>query len=605
MPFFDHPARVSAALALALRAGCGALALAHNPLVSRPQLDSAYYLQWAREIARGDVAGTGGIVGGAPFILNPLYAYAIAPFAALADDPTPAVVFFQAALGAGTAALAALAALRLFGRAAAWTAGLGVAFSAALVELDLHLAVSGLAAFLVAGAVFASAPDASGGRGRGHGPLARGLWLGLGALARPVTPLALPFFAWDVWKGGGRRGLAVLAFVGAFGACALPSLVRNWAVSGEPFLYTSASGINLHIGNNAESRRMRTMVSPYTRFEPQQMHEDARRVVLQATGRDPSPAEVSSHFQRMAVDAMVREPGPSALFLAQKARWFYSPVEAPSTASLANDRRFVPALHAAFVPTWLLAAAGAAGLILHLRRREVVCGPGALFLAHWAVLTLVFPLSHYRSPAVPALAVLAGGVVQSAVAAWREGARRRTAGAVALAAAFALCGALPPQPDRARHSDAMLLAFDARDRGDFDASVAHALEARGLFLEDHPDEPELAVHWTLIGEVEGTRGRYEESIEALGKSLALEPRNWKARLLRSKSAQGARDLALAESDARAVVETHPRLPIAHARLAEVLTLYPARRQEAAHHAQVALALGGAVDPEALRRLGLR
>jgi hypothetical protein len=122
MPFFDHPARVSAALALALRAACAALALEHNPLVSRPQLDSAYYAQWAREIARGDLAGAGGIVGGAPFILNPLYAYVIAPFAALAEDPTAAVVFFQAGLGAGTAALAALAAQRLFGRAAAWTA---------------------------------------------------------------------------------------------------------------------------------------------------------------------------------------------------------------------------------------------------------------------------------------------------------------------------------------------------------------------------------------------------------------------------------------------------------------------------------------------------
>ena len=603
--FFDHPAAVAGASAVLLRFFTGLTGLVQNPMLTSRQLDTGYYLAWAHDIAAGDVAGRGGIVGGAPFILNPLYAYVLAPIAGRLEEPWTSVVVAQALLAGATAALAAAAARRFFGRTAAWTAGLAVAFSAALVQLDAHVAVSGLAALLTAGAVFASAPPSEGAAGRGHGPLARGLWLGLGALARPITPLALPFFAWAEWKrdaAGRARRVALLG--AAFAACALPCLVRNWAVSGEPVLFTTASGLNLHIGNNAMSRDARTMVSPYTRFEPRQMHADARDYVAHVTGRDPSPSEVSAFFTRRAVDDALREPGASLAFAAQKARWFASPVEVPSTASLATDRRFTPLLHIAFVPSWLLAAAGVAGLVLFRRRRDVVCGPGALVIAHVFVLTLVFPISHYRSPAIPALAVLAGGAVEAAVAAWRSQARARTWAIVGAVAAIAVIGAVPPQPDPCRHADSMLLGYDARDRGRFDDAVAYADEARAAYREDVAGDRDFGPAWVLRASVELMRKRYPDAIAALDHVIELEPSNWPARLDRSKAARLIGRVVPAERDARDVLRERPDEPTAHLRLGEVL-LATGRRAEAIDHLRRAEAGGIDLDPELRRAMQLR
>ena len=588
-----------------MRLAAGLAGLSQNPILTSRQLDTGYYLTWAADIANGDVLGREGIVGGAPFILNPLYAYVLAPLVGASQEPWTTIVVAQALLAGATAALAALAAQRFFGKTAAWTAGLAVAFSAALVQLDAHVAVSGLAAFLTAGAVFASAPPREGASGRGHGPLARGLWLGIGALARPITPVALPFFAWFEWKrdaAGRARRLALLG--GAFAACAIPCLLRNWTVSGEPVLYTTASGLNLHIGNNADSRAARTMVSPHTRFEPRQMHADARDFVVYRTGRDPSPSEVSSYFTRLAIDEALRDPGATAGFAAQKARWFASPVEVPSTASLATDLRFTPLLRIAFVPTWLLAAAGLAGLILHLRRRDVVCGPGALVLAHVFVLMLVFPISHYRSPSIPALAVLAGGAVEAALAAWRSGARGPTCAIAGAVAAVAVLGALPPQPDRGRHADAMLLGYDARDRGRFDEAIAYAEEARAAYREDLGGGRDFGPAWTLRASVELMRSRYAEAIGALDQLLELEPKNWPARLDRSRAARLVGRMQLAESDARQALLDRPDVPAAHLRLGEVLFV-TGRRAEAIEHLLRAQAGGIVLDPELRRALPLR
>jgi hypothetical protein len=587
--FFNCPAVVAAAAAFAVRVAVGWQGLSQNPLLTRPQLDSDYYVRWAREIAAGDFASASpdGIVGRAPYILNPLYAFVLAPLAAAFKDasiPT-AVMVFQALLGAANAALTAVAARRFFGRAAAWTAGVVVAFSTPLVQLDAHVAVSGLAAFLTAGAVFASAPPREGSSGRGHGPVAKGLWLGVGALARPITPLAVPLFAWEEFRRAttGRVARALIV-VGVFAACAAPSLARNWIVAGEPLVYTGASGLNAHLGNNVDARKFRTMVSPYVRFNPETMHDDARRYVYQQTGRDPTPSETSSYFTHMTVEEFIRSPGESAAYYANKVRWFFTPSEVPSSASLANDLRFAPLLRLAFMPTWLVASAALVGAVLHRRRRDVMCGPGALALAHLAVLTLVFPLSHYRSPVVPALAVLAGGAVHAAVVAWGDGARRRVVAIGAGVLVVAAVGACPPQPDPGREADEMLLSLDARDREEWDAALDHVNRSIAAFHAEFPDEGDfpqglylraeiLARHGEALlkrGEDEAAVAALQSAVKDLTAVIAKERRNWPAYLWRSRARQTI-DLPGALNDAGFVVKTWPIFWEGHARLCEVLT----------------------------------
>jgi len=580
MPFLAHCRQaatsvpgISALVAVLLRLAVLGGGWAQNPQLPRPQMDGFVYLTWAHDIAAGDLLGRAGFAGGEPFFFNPLYAYLLAPFLSGLDLPAGAehltrpldpvlgvlaprilaVLVFQALLAGATAALAAAAADRFFGRTAAWVAGIGVACSTVLVHMDQHVAVSGLAAFLTAGAVYACSPNGPGDSPSRHwalgarGPFAAGIWLGLGALARPIPLLALPFVAW-LFKGRtgkGWKGAAVVVL--AFAACAVPSLARNWTVSGKPYVWTAAGGINAYLGNNPAARATRSMNSPpgFFAFEPLTMHRDARHLIgLRRAGPPPDWDEVSSYFWKETRAEFVRAPGASLAHYANKARWFLAPAEVPSSASLAVDLQFQPLLHLAFVPTWLLGVLGLLGLGLHVRRRAVLLGPGALVGAHLAVLTLVFPLSHYRSPAVPVLAVLAGGAVAWGVAAVRARRRKALAGAAGAVLVLVLAAWAPPGPDPLAPSDALRLASTYRDMADQrfregdSAGEAHYLERAARRLQAakdaqrrwHPDLPELPQADFFLAQILWRQARLDQAAEVYAAALALEPANPEQRL---------------------------------------------------------------------------
>jgi 4-amino-4-deoxy-L-arabinose transferase-like glycosyltransferase len=425
------------------------------------------------------VLGRGGIVHGEPFLFNPLYAYVISPIVGTLGYSTAPIIVFQALLAGATTALCAAAARRFAGPAASWTAGLAVAFAAPLVHLDGYVAVSGLAAFLVAGTCFACAPTEREGE-RGHGPLAAGLWLGLSSLARPVTVFALPFVAWSSVRREKRKVRAALLVVLPFAACAGLSLARNLAVSGERVVFTAANGLNFHLGNNEAARRLRTMTTNEFMFDPVSMHEDAQFKVGFDLGRKPTRSEISDVYSKKAVDEFRAHPAESAAWYAQKTRWFFSPEEPGSSADYDYDLLFTPLLRLAFAPTWILAALAVAGALVRRDRRDLLLGPGALVLAHVAACTLTFPLSHYRGPSVPAMAVLAGCAVAAAFDGLRAGSGRRLVVVVVAAATVAAFGSLEPQPLYPKH---VLLANGAlikRNNGDFDGAERDCLTALAM-----------------------------------------------------------------------------------------------------------------------------
>jgi len=421
-----------------------------NAGLQKPMLDAWYFLEWAHDIATGDPLGRHGVVHGEPFLFNPLYAYVIAPIVgAFGEKPAPVIVF-QVLLAGATAALAAAAARRFAGNVAAWTAGIAVAFSTPLVHLDEYVAVSGLAAFLVAGACFACAPKENE-KERGHGPLAAGIWLGLSALARPVAMFALPFVAWMYARRETKRLRAAALVVLPVVLLAGLSLARNWSVAGERVVFTAANGQNLHLGNNPAARRLRTMTTNEFVFDPQSMHEDAQFRVGVELGREPTRGEISDYYARRAWRELIDKPGESLAWYFHKTRWFFSSLETGSTADYDFDVGLAPLLRLGFVPTWLLASMAVAGAAIGWKKRGLLAGPGALVLAHVAACTLSFPLSHYRSPAVPAMAVLAGVAVAAAVEGLRASNARPLATTIVVTGFVAALGALEPQPLYPRH----------------------------------------------------------------------------------------------------------------------------------------------------------
>jgi 4-amino-4-deoxy-L-arabinose transferase-like glycosyltransferase len=645
MPFFDHARRACVSAVTSVPGVCAAAAVLvrlavlgqgwnANPTVARPMMDGHVFLTWGRDIAGGDLLGTSGLINGEPFFFNPLYAYLIAPLLAGADfegiNPLAEreaffaalstrivlILVAQALLGGVTAALSAAAADRWFGRTAAWVAGLGIAFSTALVHLDQHVAISGLAAFLTAGAVYACAPDRDGetaARWGLRGPPAAGLWLGLGALARPIALLIVPCVALLFRQRSGRWRASVVVLL-AFGACAVPSLARNWGVSGKPYVYTAAGGINAYLGNNPPARATRSMTAPpeLFRFDPIDMHYTARATLTRRDGRVPSWDEVSAFFWSETRREVRENPGASLVHYANKARWFGSSVEVPSSASLVVDRRFQPVLWLAPVPSWLLVVLGLAGLALHARRLDVLLAPGAVVGAHLAVLTLVFPLSHYRSPALPALAVLAGGAVAWGIATWRAGARGRLAGVGLGTAALAMVCLAPPQPEEHVTVGELNLGLTYRDIGDLlakdpatrDQAEHYWTRAQEQYREamasqrrTSPEHPLLPAAISALAEIESRRGRPREAAELYLEYLAYRPTDWKSRVSMACELLRARAFAAAFDEAVRVMneerQNREALPPA-TKLAAVAARYLGR-PDAARLAEDAARLGAPVD----------
>jgi 4-amino-4-deoxy-L-arabinose transferase-like glycosyltransferase len=441
----------------------------------------------------------------------------IAPLVALFGATPLPVVVAQALLAAATAALTAAAARRFGGNVAAWSAGLAVAFSAPLVHLDGYVAVSGLAAFLVAGACFACAPAEREGE-RGHGPLAAGVWLGLSALARPIVLFALPFVVLLFVRRSPRRLRAAALALLPFALCAGLSFARNAAVSGERVVFTAANGQNLYLGNNAAARRTQGMFTDEFRFAPREMHQDAKFRVGFDLGREPTRGEISDRFAALARRELTEHPGDSLSWYAQKARWFFSSEEPASSADIDWDRGRVPLLRLAFVPTWLVAALALAGAVAAWRSRGLLLGPGSLVVAHWAACTLTFPLSHYRSPAIPAMAVLAGCGVAAAWSGLRAGTARAAVLVATVAGLVAAVALLDPQPRYRKEQLLANLAVEYLHRGDLETAERFARESAAL-------DPQFLGPVEALLDVARARNRPQEALPLAERLADAHPWN--------------------------------------------------------------------------------
>jgi hypothetical protein len=469
------------------------------------------------------------------------------------------------------------------------------------VHLDGHVSISGMGAFLMAGAIWSSVPPRDGapaGRFGGlHGPVAAGLWLGLGALARPITPLVLPCFLWLQARRArpGRRVRTAVVVILVFLAPASLSFVRNWKVGGEPVVYTAASGANLWLGNCQPARENGMMsAGGRFRFNPMEMHDDVRRHLTPRLGPDASWAAISDTLRDDTINEFLARPGAAVGYLFTKARWFLSPREVPSSAALEIDRELAPLLWLAIVPTWLIAVFGFVGLAVHVRRLEVLLGPGAIAVAHLGVLTIVFPLSHYRSPCVPALAVLAGGAVAWGFTAWQARRRVPMAGAVAAVGLLSTLAWMPPQPSTIRHAGLMTTAICHRDLGNFDLAEDFSLQAIASYEAEFPDAPRLPTPWFTLGYVYFQRDRdLPRSAEAYLRGLETEPYDWNARLTVVECYLHIPEFDRALAQLETLIDLDPDQffnPAVRARYGEVLTRMK-RPREAFPHIEFSLRNG--------------
>jgi tetratricopeptide (TPR) repeat protein len=552
-------------LALALRL-VHLASLGDSPFATRLWLDLAFFDEWGRRIAGGEVIGT------ELFYQDPLYPYFLgAVYAAFGHRPALAIVL-QLLLGALVAPLIHAATRRGMGEREAIGAGLLAAAYLPAIFYEGLLLKSWMDLFLVACALCSLAVAVA--RGSHAAWAATGLLCGAACLARGNLILVLPALAgWlclDPSALGGRPLRKRIAAAGLFcagaglilGACA----VRNRAVSGEWVLTTAQAGQNFFIGNNPANTQGECDPLPFLRMNPKYEEHDFAAEARRRTGRELSAVERSRFWFSAGLRWIREHPGDWLRLTWRKTRNFWGAYEIPDNIDLYVYREWAPVLRWPLPGFGVVAPLALVGILYGWRRPGWPRGLLVLLAVYTLAVTLFFVLSRYRLTVMPPLYAFAGlGLVEL----WSR--VRRTAGVLAVLALLA-CAAFVNLPVRRPVDDPLYrlargVGLPTRAASSsiehFNLGVVLAKEGE-LALAEHElrralaEEPTRAVVHIELGKVLARAGRTEEAIVLFERAAALEPGQPRTFHTLGLLHRRTGDLAAAERAFREALRLDPR-----------------------------------------------
>ncbi len=501
--------------------------IAEHPLASYPIADARAYLEWARQLAAGDLWSRAQGV----FYQAPLYPYFLAAVLGVAGEGLNAIRLVQAVAGALACALLVVAGRFFFDRAAALLAGIVLALYAPVVFTEALIQKEALAVFVTSGLLaclgWASLPA---------GPvtawrwLAVGLALGVLCLLRENALLLAPVLAlWLVLSGNGRRLgprlLPAAALAVGLAVALAPVSLRNLAIGGGLTLTTAQAGPNFFIGNHDGATGSYQPLRA-GRSDPRFERRDATEIAERALGRELAPAEVSGYWFGRAF-SFLREQPLAWLALAARKVWMVTHRhELADAEDFYLFRESSPLLAGLSIAGnfGVLLPLAVAGVVLTWKSRRQLA---PLYLTAATLLLSVavfFVFGRYRLPAVPALALLAAAGLREA---WRRagvhGARRAAASLApaALAAALVTVPVNLPPPAAWTAGAGMVysnLGVALAGQGRLDEAIVQYEKAIAL-------TPDLVEGHLNLGSTLLFQGRVEEALPHLERAAALQPQD--------------------------------------------------------------------------------
>jgi tetratricopeptide (TPR) repeat protein len=476
--------------------------------------DAKGYDAWARRLAAGDWIGTD------VFYQAPLYPYFLgAIYAAFGADAVTARVV-QAAVGAASAAMLALAATWLFSPRVGLAAGLVLALYAPAVFLDGLLQKSVLDVAFVSAMVLALAAVLTGRARRRRWWLVLGLAAGALALTREnALVLIAVLAAWMAVAAPGREAgyaRALVPFAAGVLLVLAPVAARNYAVGGGLYLTTSQFGPNFYIGNNPSADGSYQSLR-FGRGSPEYERADATELAERAAGRALSPGEVSAYWRDRALAFITGEPGAWLRLMGRKALLLVNAREAIDTESQESYAEWS-------WPLRLLGPVTHVGVLLPLAALGVWASWGQrrrlgiflLLAAALAASTLAFYVfARYRYPLVPLLVLFAAPALAAGPRLAREWRTPGALGALGAAVVLAALAQAPLlSPDRSRAITETNLGTALYEQARHDEAIARfrrAIEAR----------PDYVPAFNNLGVALRAAGRTDDALRAYRDGLAI------------------------------------------------------------------------------------
>ena len=555
--------------------------------------DAQSYHAWGLEILGGDW------LGNEVFYQAPLYPYFLGAAYALFGPDLLAVRLVQSVLGAASCVLLAVAAGRLFSRAAGIAAGLMLAVYAPAIFFDGLLQKASLGLFLLC-AVLALLSRLIARPAPWRAWIWPGLVLGALLLTREHALIfVLAVLGWLAASEGaprdriGRAGALVLGLALAV----LPIAARNALVGGEFVLTTAQFGPNFYIGNNpAADGTYRPLV--FGRGDPRFERQDATQVAERELGATLTPAQVSRYWTAQALDYIRTDPAGWLRLAGRKAVLALNAAEVADTEDQLShaDWSFPLRMTGYAWHFGVLAPLAAAGICLTWSRRRQLLLLYLMLGAYAASVVLFAVMARYRYPLVPLLIPFAAAAVTELPRLVGAGWNRRvlSAGAATIVV-LVFCNWPVLSMDDMRAVTALNVGTELQARGRLDDAAVQYRQVLALTPDDALAHSNLGTALSALGRPAEAVGHYERAL-----ALAPDDADSHSNLGNALVALNRTDDAIASY--RRALAIDPGSAEAHGALGMTLQAQ-GRLDDAVAHLRRAAALGPA-GAEMLNMLGV-
>jgi 4-amino-4-deoxy-L-arabinose transferase-like glycosyltransferase len=468
------------------------------PLSRTPQLDSAAYLMWAREIVAG------GLAWPAYPEHAPGYPFFVAAILALSNGSLMAVRVCQAVLSAIGCVLTARIAARTVGSKAFVWAGLLQAAYAPLIYIETSLLAESLLVFLLTLTLdIVTAAD-----GRAKRWLIGGVVLGAACVVRPtalVLVAAFPIVLVSRYRWQRETRVFGLALVGGVLVLVAPVVIQNWRVTGQPMIQ-AYGGLNAYLGNrpSGDGAARARLGGEWDRLEG-----EASRA---GTGRN----DQDRYYLRRTLSEIADRPAAYVGLVASKLWWTMQDDELRDThsyyffADAWAPMRWLPSFG------WIFALAVAGIVAARPRDPAWLLAYGIAMLA--TVVLLVIG-TRYRMPIVPVVIAFAGGGLAATIDAFRS---RRWNRAAALAAVIVVAWAATEiRHDAASHNVAEEQALTGLSL----LQEGHVAEAESAYRTAIETDGSSSFAWDGLGLVLLRRQLHGDARNAFERAVQINPSN--------------------------------------------------------------------------------
>ncbi len=398
-----------------------------------PTIDPLYHDLWAKQIASGNILGSG------PFFRAPFYAYFLGAVYALAGPSLAVAKIVQHFIGSGSCLLIFLFADKYFNRAAALLAGFVSAFYWVFIYFEDELLLDSL--LVLFSLLFVWSLMRAGENQRLSRYFLSGLILGAASITRPNFVIFVPLtLLWMIIYLPASIKSTIARFAVFLAGTLLviaPVTLRNVIVGNDLVFIATQGGINFYIGNNERADGVSAIVPE---FGTAWQYTDCEYMAKRETGRlgkEMKQSEVSSFFYGKSLKFMAEQPVKWLGLFIRKIGYFWNAYEISNNQNLYFFRRFASITKILPPLFFIISPLSIYGLWLIFKGKRSRHPIGYFVVIYMLTIVAFFVTSRFRLPVLPFLIIAAS---HAAVKLWdnlrRGGVAKRSATVTALIILF-------------------------------------------------------------------------------------------------------------------------------------------------------------------------